>query len=134
VNGNYIISGEGSFELRSNSNNINNGGSGGGGGGGGGKKIYTILPAKNTITITGFNRKYDQISLLHFPHLNSIYDLVYRTNPLQIVLSSHQQLILSSIDIIELTDDNFLFQKAEQEHKQRTNVAVDISSVICLGI
>jgi hypothetical protein len=127
-NGNYIISGEGSFEIRSNSNNNKDGS------GGGGKRIYTILPAKNTITITGFNKKYDQIGLLHFPYLNSIYDLIYRTNPLQIVLSSQQQLILSSVDIIELTEDNFLFQKENTENEKKINFAVDLSAVICLGI
>jgi hypothetical protein len=94
---NYIISGEGSFEITSN---------------GGGKKVYTILPSKNIITITDFNQRYDQISLIHFSYLYSITDLVYRTHPLQIFLSREQKLILSSMEASELIEDNFIFQKS----------------------
>jgi hypothetical protein len=116
---NYIISGEGSFEITSN---------------GGGKKIYTILPSKNVITITDFNNRYDQISLIHFPYLYSINDLVYRTNPLQIFLSSEQKLVLSSMDASELTEDNFIFQKDNEDHKRKTKFRLDLSALVSLGI
>jgi hypothetical protein len=116
---NYIISGEGSFEITSN---------------GGGKKVYTILPSKNVIKITDFNIRYDQISLIHFPYLYSVNDLVYRTNPLQIFLSSEQKLILSSLDASELTEDNFIFQKSNENQKKKTNFHLDLSAVVSLGI
>jgi hypothetical protein len=116
---NCIISGEGSFDITSN---------------GGGKKIYTVLPMKNTITITDFNKRYDQISLVHFPYLYSISDLAYRTNPLQIFLSHEQKLILSSMKASELTEDNFIFQKHNEEPKKKTNFHLDLSAVVSLGI
>jgi hypothetical protein len=116
---NYIISGEGAFEITSN---------------GGGKKLYTILPSKNTVTVTSFNKRYDQISLIHFPYLYSINDLVYRTHPLQIFLSREQKLVLSSMDASELTEDNFIFQKDNEDHKRKTKFRLDLSAVVSLGI
>jgi hypothetical protein len=116
---NCIITGEGSFDIRSN---------------GGGKKIYTILPSNNVITITDFNKRYDQISLIHFPYLYSINDLVYRTNPLQIFLSREQRLILSSMGASELTEDNLIFQKDNDGHKMNANFHLDLSAVVSLGI
>jgi hypothetical protein len=118
-NANYIISGAGLFEITSN---------------GGGKKIYTILPSKNKVTINDFNKKYDQISLIHFPYLYSINDLVYRTNPLQLFLSTDQKLILSSMEATELTDDNFIFQTVKEDQKKKTNFRLDLSAVVSLGI
>jgi hypothetical protein len=50
--GNFIITGEGSFDLTSDD-----------GGEGSGRKVYMILPAKNFITIHDFNKRYDQINL-----------------------------------------------------------------------
>jgi hypothetical protein len=115
-----IISGEGSFEITSH---------------GGGKKIYTILPAKNTITITDFNKNTDQISLIHFLYLYSINDLVYRTNPLQILFSTEQKLILPSMEASELTEDNFIFQKNTNEDQNKTSsFQLDLSAIISLGI
>jgi hypothetical protein len=121
--GNFIITGEGSFDLTSDD-----------GGEGSGKKIYTILPAKNSITIHGFNKRNDQINLEHFSHLYSIDDLVYRTNPLQIFLSSEQKLILSSVDdLTELTEDNFVFG-GNGNKESKVSFHFDLSSVICLGV
>jgi hypothetical protein len=117
--GNFVISGEGSFEIN-------------GKGSGGGKKIYTILPSKNTITITGFYSKYDQISLIHFPHLLSINDLAYKTTPLQILLSREQKLILSDLDVDDLIEENFIFRK-DSEHG-KTQLHLELSTIISLGI
>jgi hypothetical protein len=116
-----IISGEGSFEITNS-------------GGGRDKKIYTILPSKNIITIANFNKEYDQINLIHFPYLYSINDLVYRTNPLQIFLSSEQKLILPAITASELTEENFIFQKEKEKQRKKTNFQLDLSAVISLGI
>jgi hypothetical protein len=64
----------------------------------------------------------------------SIDDLVYRTNPLQIFLSSEQKLILSSVDdIIELTEDNFAFGGNDSKESE-VRFHFDLSSVICLGL
>jgi hypothetical protein len=114
---NYVVSGDGSFEI------INNGG----------EKLCTVLPSKNTITITDFSKRYDQISLIHFPYLFSMNDLVYRTNPLQIFLSREQKLILTSLEASELTEDNFVFQKANEGQKKKS-VQMSFSSMITLGI
>jgi hypothetical protein len=123
-NGNvkYTISGEGSIEITSNDNSND-----------GGRKIYTILPSKNIITIANFHKKYDQISLIHFPYLHSVNDLVYRTNPLQIFLSNEQKLILVSIDETELTEDNYIFQKAA-DNNQEYQFELDFASMISLGL
>jgi hypothetical protein len=115
---NFIISGEGNFEIMNN---------------GGGNKIYTILPSKNTITITNFNKRYDQISLIHFPCLYSINDLVYRTNPLQILLSNAQKLVVFSLNAVEVTEDNFIFQN-DSENTTKNTVGLSFGSVISLGI
>jgi hypothetical protein len=116
----FIISGEGSIEITSN---------------GGGKKVYTILPAQNSITITDFNKKYDQIRLIHFPSLFSMNDIFYRTNPLTIFLSNEQKLILLSIlDASDLTEDNFIFYNENQHMKKATEFQLDASAMISLGI
>jgi hypothetical protein len=117
--GNYIVSGEGTFEIISNDR--------------GGKKIYTIMPARNTITITGFNKRYDQISLIHFPYFYSINDLVYRTNPGQIFLSREQKLILSSVEVSELTEENFVFVDAS-ENRKTTQFELTFASMVSFGI
>jgi hypothetical protein len=116
-NVNFIVSGEGSFEIHSND---------------GGKKIYTILPSKNIITIADFNQKHDQISFIHFAFLYSMSDLVYKTNPLQIVLSNDQQkVILASLeDVNNLSEDNFIFR----EDKKESDFHWDLAAVICLGV
>jgi hypothetical protein len=116
---NCIISGEGSFEI------INSGG---------GKKIYTILPSKNTITITDFDKKYDQVSLIHFLSLYSISDLVYRTHPLQIFLSNEQKLVLPVLESSEFTENNFIFQRNYEDKKTVTKLHLDLSTVISLGV
>jgi hypothetical protein len=115
-----IISGEGSFEITNS--------------GGGGRKIYTILPSKNIITIANFNTKYDQINLIHFPDLYSINDLVYRTNPLQIFLSNEQKLILLSVAATELTEENFIFQTNNEDQRKKANFQLDLSAMVSLGI
>jgi hypothetical protein len=115
---NCIISGEGEFEITGN---------------GGGKKIYTILPSKNAITITDFNKKYDQISLIHFPYLYSINDLVYRTNPLQIFLSNEQKLILSSLGASDLAEDNFIFQRDNEDQNMNSDQP-SFASMISVGV
>jgi hypothetical protein len=115
---NFIISGDGSFEFS---------------GKGGGKKLYTILPAKNIITITNFNKKYDGINLIRFPSLHSINDLPYKTNPLQVFLSNDQKLLFPSIDANELTEENFIFQE-DNGNKKQNNVQLGFSTMISLGI
>jgi hypothetical protein len=121
--GNYIISGKGNIQITGN---------------GGGKKIYTILPAENSITITDFNRKSDQISLVHFPSLSSINDLAYRTNPFQIILassSSLQSVFLPSLEVTDLTEENFIFQTKNDPREQPANdFHLELSSIISLGI
>jgi hypothetical protein len=122
ANGNWIviISGEGSFEITIS--------------GGSRKTIYIIIPSKNTIRITDFNDKYDQISLLHFSQLFSINDLIYRTNPLQIFLSTEQKLILSSLEASDLAESNFIFQEVNEEDKKRKNVPqLSVASMVSLA-
>jgi hypothetical protein len=116
---NYVISGEGNIDITSNRD---------------GKKVFTLFPSKNKITITEFSIKYDQINLLHFPNLHSIDDLVYRTNPLTIFLSSEQQLILSDVEMTDLTEENFIFHSDTDRQKYKTQFHLDISAVITLGI
>jgi hypothetical protein len=121
ADGNWIviISGEGSFEITRGS----------------GKMIYIIVPSKNTIRITDFNQKYDQISLIHFSQFFSINDLIYRTNPLQIFLSTEQKLILSHLEASDLGESNFVFQKVnEEDNKPGKNVPqLSISAMISLA-
>jgi hypothetical protein len=99
-----------------------------------GRKFTRYYHLKNVIKITDFNIRYDQISLIHFPYLYSVNDLVYRTNPLQIFLSSEQKLILSSLDANELTEDNFVFHRDSKDHNKNTNFRLDLSAVVSLGI
>jgi hypothetical protein len=113
---NCVISGEGLFEITSNV---------------GGKKMYTILPYQNVITITDFDKRHDKINLIHFPYLYSINDVVYRTNPLKIFLSSDQNLILPSLQASELTEDNFIFN---EDRKRNTTFRLDFAAVVSLGI
>jgi hypothetical protein len=115
---NCVISGAGDFQITSY---------------GDGKKIYTILPSKNTITITNFNRRYDHISLIHFPYLYSTKSLTYRTHPLQIILSNEQRLVLSSLAASDLTEENFIFHK-DSENQKPISVQLSFASVISLGI
>jgi hypothetical protein len=117
---NFIISGEGSFEFVSDRNSDD-------------KKIYTILPAKNSITITNFNVKHDQISLFHFPVLYSLNDLPYRTSPLQFFLSSEQRLVLLSCDATDLTEENFIFHSNTNE-KEKKKFQFSLLSIISLGL
>jgi hypothetical protein len=130
--GNFIISGEGSIVIK---------------GSGEGKKIYTVLPSANSITITDFDKRNDVIDLIHFPSFYSIDDLVYRTNPLQIFLSSssatgnnNQRIILLSLDAADLSEENFLFQKNNNDEtdtatkKKITDFQFSISSIIALGL
>jgi thiaminase len=115
---NYIISGEGSFEIISY---------------GGGNKIYTILPSKNSITITNLDKRYDQISLIHFPYLYSINDLVYGTSSLQIFLSNEQKIILPLVEASELTEGNFIFEKVIEDQNMNSD-RLSFASMISLGI
>jgi hypothetical protein len=124
---NVIISGKGTIELSDNN--------------GGGKKIYTILPSKNIIIIKDFSTRFDQIDLIHFPNLYSLKDLVYRTNPLQLILSAEQKLILSTFENLNaLAEENFLFQKkgTENENNKKTKVGntfhLELSLIVSLGI
>jgi hypothetical protein len=117
-NGNYVISSVGNIQITGN----------------GGKKIYTILPSKNIITITDFSQKYDQINFIHFPDLHSINDLVYTTNPLQFTLSTEQTLILSSVDITDLTEESFLFRSINDSKREKLVFQFDITSIISLAI
>jgi hypothetical protein len=86
------------------------------------------------ITITDFSAKFDQINLLHFPNLHSIDDLVYRTNPLIIFLSSEQQLILPGVEMTDLTEENFIFHSDSDRQKYKSQFHLDRSAVITLGI
>jgi hypothetical protein len=115
---NCLISGVGDFIITSN---------------GGGKKVYTILPSKNVITVTDFNKRNDQISVIHFPYLYSINDLLYRTNPLQFFLSAEQKLVLLSMDTTDLTEENFMFQKSDDGNGNKINFHLDLPSIITLG-
>jgi hypothetical protein len=116
---NFIISGNGSITI-----SISNWS---------GKKMYTILPSDNMITITDFNQRYDQINLMHFRYLYSMNDLVYETNPLQLSLAKKQKLILSSLTTNELTEDNFIFHKLNEDIYQ-SDFHFDLISMISLGI
>jgi hypothetical protein len=119
---NFIISGEGSFEFISSDRYSDDE-----------KKIYTILPAKNSITIANFNTKRDQISLFHFPTLYSLDYLTYRTSPLQLFLSSGQKLVLLSCDATDLTEENFIFHRNTKDKEKRT-FQLSLLSIISLGI
>jgi hypothetical protein len=116
---NYVISGEGNIDITSNQV---------------GRKVFTVLPSKNVITLTDFSTKFDRINLLHFPYLHSIDDLVYRTNPLIIFLSSEQLLILSDVEMTDLTEENFIFHSGTDRQKYKAKFHLDISAVITLGI
>jgi hypothetical protein len=127
-NGNYIISGEGTFTIKSDN-------------GGEGKKVYTIVPSKqnkkNTIIITDFRQQHDQISLIYFYSLRSIDDVVYRTNPLEIILSPDQSLFLSTVaDLSDLTEESFVFRTITKETKKHgfKNLPLDLSVIVFLGL
>jgi hypothetical protein len=116
---NYIITGEGNIDITSNRD---------------AKKIFTLLPSKNVITITDFSIRHDQINVLHFPYLHSIDDLVYRSNPLTVFLSSEQRLILSDVEMTELSEVNFIFHSGTDRQKYKARFYLDLSAVITLGI
>jgi hypothetical protein len=121
---NLVISGEGSFEFSSVEGDF-------------GAKIYTILPSKNIITIADFNKRYDRLNFVHFPSLSSINNLVYTSNPLQIILASDQKWILQSLDLLsDLTEENFMFRLNSEDHRKKKTISFqwDLSAVICLGI
>jgi hypothetical protein len=116
---NYLVTGEGNIQITGN---------------GGGQKLYVIFPSKNTIIIMDFHKRYDQISLIHFPDLYSINDLVYRTHPLQIFLSKEQKLILPSVDASALMEDNFIFQGSSSNHKKTGHGRLSVSAMIAVAI
>jgi hypothetical protein len=103
-----------------------------------GKRFTPFFPQR-----TDFNRKTDQISLIHFPSLSSISDLTYQTNPFRIILSSssssspiQQSVILPSLEVTDLTEANFIFQmKNDPREKPADDFHhLELSSIISLGI
>jgi hypothetical protein len=85
-------------------------------------KIYKIVPQKNSITITDFDRNRDLVDLTLFfsKGIRSVTDLNYRTIPLTIILSKDQKIIFSSLDDFQLLSaENFRF--ADTEYKRGEN-------------
>jgi hypothetical protein len=75
-------------------------------------KIYKIIPQKNSITITDFDRNRDVVDLTLFfsKGIRSVTDLNYRTIPLTIILSKDQRIVFSSLDDFQwLSAENFRF-------------------------
>jgi hypothetical protein len=99
------------------------------------RKIFTILPDRNIITITDFDEKKDRISLVHFPELQTVGDLPYRCPPLQFILSSQQQIILISHDELDLTEENFIFREDHSSSsKKQSPLQKDLSFIVSLVV
>jgi hypothetical protein len=74
-----------------------------------GKKIYSIPPIGNQITIKDFNNNWDKLNISSFFRFRRIDQIPFTKNPLILTLSSHQKLILPSHYEMDLTAENFIF-------------------------
>jgi hypothetical protein len=81
TNNQFIISGEGAYQLTSVPNKIN---------------VFVFKPLANTAIFFGFQPELDRINLSKFPGIKSLKDISYTTNPFIIYLSNEQILIFSS--------------------------------------
>jgi hypothetical protein len=98
-----------------------------------GKKVYTIIPVDNSITITDFHEN-DVLDLMHYPMISNSFNIPFSTNPLILILSSNQQVILSSHKNYALKESNFLFSSSSDNigMNQKKKKMVDSSLVISL--
>jgi hypothetical protein len=119
---NYFISGKGSIVIRGSKNQKGNRH----------KKIYTIFPDGNVVTITNFDEQNDRISLLHFHRIESLNDLTFKFPPLQLILSSQQQVILSSHNQFVLQEENFIFYRSPKQ--DTLPIRMDFAFIISLVI
>lgn len=86
-----------------------------------GIKIYVLIPGNTTIIIEEFNKAQDILNLARFKSIQSLYDIPYRTNPLTLELSTHQKIILSSHQEMDLSSYCFIFSSSSK--KDSSNIA-----------
>jgi large-conductance mechanosensitive channel len=93
-----------------------------------GNHIYTIIPKRNTITITNFNIETDLIDLSCFYSLRTIEDLSFSEHPLTIILHSYgdyqQKIIFPDLTSFVLTEKNFVFtlQNGDNDHINKKTI------------
>ncbi len=78
--------------------------------GNGGINHYKILPiAGGKITVTDFDTNTDLFDLLLFSGIEDISNVGYSTNPLTLLLTDNQRVILPNYKIMTLSIENFIF-------------------------
>lgn len=78
--------------------------------GNGGINHYKILPiAGGKITVTDFNTDTDLFDLLLFSEIEDISNVGYSTNPLTLLFTDNQRVILPNYKIMTLSIENFIF-------------------------
>jgi hypothetical protein len=113
----------------------------------GGKNVlvYKILPisAENSsvVTIIDFNVHKNLLDLSEFSSIKSLSDLSFTTNPLTIILSGNQRVVLSSYSDFQLTEKNFIFSSTHSNQQDGSGkgdgyqgITLDSSFFISLGI
>jgi hypothetical protein len=94
-----------------------------------GRNKYTILHHSNmTITILNFHLSSDVIDLSRYsPSISALQYLSYKTYPLTFLLEDQQNVIFSSYDEFELSEENFIFSTSSSETTVTTAGLVDFS-------
>jgi hypothetical protein len=88
-------------------------------------KVFLIIPAKNTITIEGFNLDLDVLDLSKFypDRLSSIEDISFSNHPLTLILSDEQVVRFPEMNEFILTEKNFYFWSLESHGNSNTGTS-----------
>jgi hypothetical protein len=91
-----------------------------------GRNKYTILHHSNmTITILNFHLSSDVIDLSRYsPSISALQYLSYKTYPLTFLLEGQQNVIFSSYDEFELSEENFIFSTSSSSETTVTTAGV----------
>jgi hypothetical protein len=118
----FEISGEGNYHIISRPLNSSSSSSSSNGVISFYSKVFLILPAKNTITIEGFNLELDVLDLSKFyPNpLSSIEDISFSNHPLTLILSDEQIIRFPEMNGFVLTEKNIYFGSLESHGNSNT--------------
>ena len=77
-----------------------------------GRNKYTIMPhPKVNVTILNFHKNEDLIDLSYFKGITDLNSLSYFTNPLTLLLTNKQTVVLPTHTNFDLSNSNFIFSK-----------------------
>ena len=94
-----------------------------------GSTIYTIIPSPSTIIIEDFD-KWDMLDLSKFSNLHSSEDITYSIQPLSLLVSSVQNVILASHSDQDLLETQFIFSEFQSTTKSAPLSSFNFKSTI----